>query len=185
MSGQWVFVCGPSGAGKDSVMNWAATHLAERSDVVFARRMVTRPRHQGSDHDQVSLPQFGQLASDGQLAWQWQAHGFCYGVDAAYTRLVSSGKVVVVNGSREHCMALQGRPKVQVVQITTDAQTLIERLAQRGRDSAHEVNQRLARNAKFTEWRADITVFNQGELASAGAAFCAYLDSLFQRQKQG
>jgi ribose 1,5-bisphosphokinase len=159
-------------------MHWSAQHLSERSDIVFARRMVTRPRHEGSDHDQVSLAQFGQLASAGQLAWQWQAHGFCYGIEAAYASQVMAGKIVVVNGSREHCMALQGRPKVRVMQITTDAQTLIERLAQRGREAPHEVNQRLARNAKFTEWRADFTVFNQGELADAGTAFCAYLTSL-------
>jgi phosphonate metabolism protein PhnN/1,5-bisphosphokinase (PRPP-forming) len=175
MSGQWVFVCGPSGAGKDSVMSWAAQQLAARTELVFARRMVTRPRHQGSDHDPVSVTQFGKLASQGQLAWQWQAHGFCYGVDAAYTRQVSSGKVVVVNGSREHCMGLEGHPKVKVVQITTDAQTLIERLAQRGRESPHEVNQRLARNAKFTQWHADFTVFNQGELADAGLRLVDYL----------
>jgi phosphonate metabolism protein PhnN/1,5-bisphosphokinase (PRPP-forming) len=159
-------------------MQWAANHLLGRSDIVFARRMVTRPSHAGSDHDQVTLERFVQLAGAGQLAWQWRAHGFNYGIDAAYTSQVAAGKVVVVNGSREHCMALNGRPKVKVVQITTDAQTLIERLAQRGRESPHEVNQRLARNAKFTDWRADLTLFNQGELSGAGTAFCGYLNSL-------
>jgi phosphonate metabolism protein PhnN/1,5-bisphosphokinase (PRPP-forming) len=137
--------------------------------------MVTRPSHVDSDHDQVTPTQFVQLASANRLAWQWQAHGFSYGIEAAYTSQVASGKVVVVNGSREHCRALKGRPKVKVVQITTDAQTLIERLAQRGRESPHEVNQRLARNAKFTDWRADFTVFNQGELADAGLRLVDYL----------
>jgi len=49
MSGKWVFVCGPSGAGKDSVLAWASDHLAGRRDIVFARRMVTRPMQPGSD----------------------------------------------------------------------------------------------------------------------------------------
>jgi phosphonate metabolism protein PhnN/1,5-bisphosphokinase (PRPP-forming) len=175
MSGQWVFVCGPSGAGKDSVMHWSAKHLSQRSDIVFARRMVTRPSHEGSEHDPVTPAQFAQLVSSKQMAWQWRAHGFLYGIDARYADQVASGKIVVVNGSREHCMGLRGRPKVKVVQITTDAQTLLERLAQRGRETPHEMNQRLARNAKFTDWRADFTVINQGELADAGLRLVDYL----------
>jgi ribose 1,5-bisphosphokinase len=140
--------------------------------------MVTRPRHDGSEHDQVSPEQFAHLASTKQLVWQWQAHGFNYGVNARYTNEVMAGKIVVVNGSREHCMVLQGRSNVKVIQITTDAQTLLERLAQRGRDAPNEVNQRLARNAKFTQWHADLTLFNQGELAQAGTAFRDYLIGL-------
>jgi ribose 1,5-bisphosphokinase len=139
--------------------------------------MVTRASQEGSDHDQVTPEQFVQLAISKQLAWQWQAHGFNYGIGAHYASQVTAGKIVVVNGSREHCMALQGRPKVKVVQITTDAQTLVERLAQRGRDAPHEMNQRLARNAKFTDWHADFTLYNQGELASAAMAFTGYLKS--------
>jgi phosphonate metabolism protein PhnN/1,5-bisphosphokinase (PRPP-forming) len=177
MSGQWVFVCGPSGAGKDSVLQWAARHLSEQSDIVFARRMITRPSHEGSEHDQVSPEQFAHLANTKQLVWQWQAHGFNYGINAHYTSEVMAGKIVVVNGSREHCMALKGRQKVEVVLITTDAQSLIERLAHRGRETPLEVNQRLARNAKFTQWRADFTLFNQGALADTGTAFAAYLNS--------
>jgi ribose 1,5-bisphosphokinase len=140
--------------------------------------MVTRPSHEGSEHDQVSPEQFAHLASTKQLAWQWQAHGFNYGINARYTSEVMAGKIVVVNGSREHCMALKGRPTVKVVLITTDAQTLIERLAQRGRETPQEMNQRLARNAKFTQWHADFTLFNQGELAQAGMAFTDYLIGL-------
>lgn len=48
MTGAWVFVCGPSGAGKDSVLAWAREALAGRSDIVFARRLITRPAQSGS-----------------------------------------------------------------------------------------------------------------------------------------
>jgi ribose 1,5-bisphosphokinase PhnN len=41
MSGHWVFVCGASGAGKDSVMAWAQEHLAGTSAIVFSRRMLS------------------------------------------------------------------------------------------------------------------------------------------------
>jgi len=175
MSGLWVFVCGPSGAGKDSVMNWAATHLAVRHDIVFARRMVTRQSHAGSDHDEVTAEQFVRLNDGGSLAWCWEAHGFCYGIDARYAEQVAAGRLVVVNGSREHAGALEAAEQVRVVQIVANAGHLASRLEQRGRDAPHEVSQRLERNARFSDLRADHTIFNQGALADAGRQLADYL----------
>jgi phosphonate metabolism protein PhnN/1,5-bisphosphokinase (PRPP-forming) len=175
MSGHWVFVCGPSGAGKDSVMNWAAQYLAARPEIVFARRMVTRPSHPGSEHDAVTNEQFAQLSGDGALAWRWQAHGFHYGISEQYHAVVASGRVVVVNGSREHASGLPLAKQLRVVQVLADAEQLAARLAQRGRDAPHEVAQRLARSAQLAELRADCTIVNQGELAVAGRQLADYL----------
>jgi phosphonate metabolism protein PhnN/1,5-bisphosphokinase (PRPP-forming) len=175
MSGHWVFVCGPSGAGKDSVISWARERLQGNPKLVFARRMITRAQQTGSDHDPVTPEQFEQLAATGRLAWQWQAHGFSYGIDAHYATDVAAGKTVVVNGSREHCSPLQGQPQIRLVQISTDAQELARRLAQRGRDGEHAVSLRLARNAEFVEWQADHTILNQAELPIAGLALVDYL----------
>ena len=175
MSGLWVFVCGPSGAGKDSVLNWAAMHLAGRPDIVFARRMVTRKSHAGSDHDEVTAELFARLNDGGDLTWWWEAHGFCYGIDARYDEQVTAGKVVVVNGSREHASALKAAEHVRVVQIMANAEHLASRLEQRGRDAPHEVSQRLARNACFSNLRVDHTIFNQIALADAGRQLADYL----------
>ena len=175
MSGRWVFVCGPSGAGKDSVLGWAAAHLAARPDIVFARRMVTRPSHLGSDHDPVTPQQFAHLIGSGGLVWCWEAHGFHYGIEARYAAHVAAGKTVVVNGSRAHVDRLDAEQKVRVVQIVADADQLASRLEQRGRDAPHEVTRRLARNALFSDLRADLTILNQGELAHAGRQLAHYL----------
>ena len=175
MSGLWVFVCGPSGAGKDSVMNWAAEHLAARKDIVFARRMVTRAPQPGSDHDPVTPQQFARLIGSGGLVWCWEAHGFHYGIGAHYAAQVAAGRVVVVNGSRAHAGGLDAAEKVRVVQIVTDAEQLAARLEQRGREAPQEVSRRLARNALFTDLRADHTILNQGELADAGRQLADYL----------
>ena len=175
MSGLWVLVCGASGAGKDSVMAWAAQHVAQRSDIVFARRMVTRAPHPGSDHDAVTLPRFEALAASGELAWRWAAHGFHYGIGARYAHDVAAGCTVVVNGSREHVATLAPHPRVRVVQIVADATQLATRMAQRGRDAPHDVERRLARNARFPDLRADRTILNQGELAHAGRQLADYL----------
>ncbi|MDO9197462.1 phosphonate metabolism protein/1,5-bisphosphokinase (PRPP-forming) PhnN [Rhodoferax sp.] len=175
MSGLWVFVCGPSGAGKDSVLGWAAKHLAARSDIVFARRMVTRASQPGSDHDPVTPQQFARLIGSGGLVWCWEAHGFHYGIEARYAAQMAAGKTVVVNGSRAHVGALEAAAQVRVVQIVADAGQLATRLEQRGREASHEVSRRLARNALFSDLRADHTILNQGELADAGRQLADYL----------
>jgi phosphonate metabolism protein PhnN/1,5-bisphosphokinase (PRPP-forming) len=175
MSGRWVFVCGPSGAGKDSVLDWAAEHLAARQDIVFARRMVTRPAQPGSDHDPVTPQQFARLIGSGGLVWCWEAHGFHYGIAAHYAAEVAAGKTVVVNGSRAHADSLNAPERVRVVQIVADAGQLASRLERRGRDAPHEVTRRLARNALFSNLRADHTILNHGELADAGRQLADYL----------
>jgi ribose 1,5-bisphosphokinase len=175
VSGRWVIVCGPSGAGKDSVIGWAATHLLDRPDIVFARRMVTRLPRPGSDHDAVTPKQFSSLTASGGMAWHWDAHGFRYGIEARYGAEVQSGRVVVVNGSREHALAVAAQPLVRVVQILADPEQLALRLTQRGREAPHDINRRVARNALFSDLRADHTIVNQGTLANAGRQLADYL----------
>lgn len=175
MSGQWVFVCGPSGAGKDSVLDWAATHLAAHQNIVFARRMVTRTVKPGSDHDPVTTEVFTRLMETRQLAWNWQAHGFHYGIDAHYAAQVAGGKTVVVNGSREHVAGLTTTERVRVVHVLADASQLASRLQQRGRDAPHEISRRLARNTRFAGLDADCTILNHGALADAGHELVGFL----------
>lgn len=43
MKGRWLIVCGPSGAGKDSVIAWVAGVLADDPRIVFARWLMRRP----------------------------------------------------------------------------------------------------------------------------------------------
>ena len=62
-----VFVCGPSGAGKDSVMALARDALAERGDIMFARRMMTRPAQTVADHEPVTAAQSELLPLGGGL----------------------------------------------------------------------------------------------------------------------
>jgi len=175
MSGLWVFVCGPSGAGKDSVMNWAAEQLAANPNIIFARRMVTRPAHPGSDHDPVTPDKFSTLMDSAELVWHWQAHGFHYGIDAHYAAEVSAGRVVVVNGSREHASGLEVSEKIRVVQIMAEPDQLAHRLEKRGRDLPHEVERRRVRNTLYADLRVDLTIVNQGALADAGQQLADYL----------
>ena len=175
MSGAWVFVCGPSGAGKDSVIALAQQILGERQDIVFARRMVTRPAQAGSDHDPVTQSQLHALLQACSLCWHWQAHGFCYAIAARYAADVQAGRRVVVNGSRAHVQALPPSPEVRRVEVTASPDLLAARLARRGRDTASAVADRLARGACFGGLAADCVIVNDTELAVAARRLVDYL----------
>lgn len=178
MSGLWIFVCGPSGAGKDSIMAWAAEQLKEQSGIVFSRRLITRPLQPGSDHDPVTPQQFADLHTAQGLAWHWAAHGFHYGVRAHYSDKVASGGVVVVNGSREHANTLDhSSHRALVVQIEADSAQIEQRLVQRGREAPHEIERRKARNSRLENHGAALTIVNQSTLADAGAQLVAFLQS--------
>ena len=184
MSGLWVFVCGPSGAGKDSVMAWAADHLKEQPGIVFSRRLITRPLQPGSDHDPVTPQQFSDLHAAGALAWHWAAHGFSYGVRAHYSDAVAAGHVVVVNGSREHANTLiHGAQRALVVQIEADAAQIEQRLVQRGRDTPKDIERRKERNAQLQKHGAALTIVNDSTLAQAGEQLVAFLQT-HQRASQ-
>ena len=177
MTGAWVFVCGPSGAGKDSVLAWTREALAGRSDVVFARRLITRPAQSGSDHDPIEPDDHAFLRDSAALAWHWEAHGFGYGVPMRYARQVAWGRIVVVNGSREHAQALAPDPLVRRVLITAPPAHLADRLRRRGRDEAAAIAARLARNARVT-LDADLVIHNDAKVAAAGASLQCFLEAL-------
>lgn len=176
MSGAWVFVCGPSGAGKDSVIEAARQIMGLRPDIIFTRRMVTRPAQPGSDHEAVTEDRFLALQRSGGLSWHWQAHGYWYGIASHYTQDVTAGKRVLVNGSRAHVLRLLPSPDIRLVEVTADPQQVASRLLQRGRDSSSAVADRLARNSRFPGLQADLVITNNGELALAGRRLADYLN---------
>jgi phosphonate metabolism protein PhnN/1,5-bisphosphokinase (PRPP-forming) len=178
IQGAWVFVCGPSGAGKDSVIGWARDRLVDDSRVVFARRLVTRPAQVGSDHEPVTCHEFDALLQREQLTWHWRSHGFGYGIPRRYARQVAWGRVVVVNGSREHVACLDPMPGLYHVLVEASEGRLAARLQQRGRDDLESIERRLARNRRFTGIEADLQIANDGELCQAGERLQRYLQDL-------
>lgn len=182
MKGSWVFVCGPSGSGKDSVIDFARQAIGARPGLVFSRRMVTRDVQAGSDHDPVTPAAFNELAQSGELCWHWHAHGFGYGIARHYADLVEAGGTVVVNGSRAHVNGIATSPQVRVVQISASPELLASRLAQRGRDAATAIGDRLARNGQFAGLRSDLVIVNDGPLALAGQQLADYLSSSSKRE---
>jgi ribose 1,5-bisphosphokinase len=184
MTGAWVFVCGASGAGKDSVIDAAQQRFSRHSSVVFARHLVTRPSEPGSVHEAVAEQDFRQLMATGGLCWHWQAHGFFYGIEVHYAADVKAGNPVVVNGSRAHVNGLVRADDIKVVEISASREQLATRLQQRGRDDPLAIASRLARNSNVSQVQADCVVVNDASLAAAGQKLADYLSLMSQHLRQ-
>lgn len=177
--GTLIVVVGPSGAGKDSVMGFAARHFVEQPDVLFVRRVITRPSDAGSEvHESVSAAEFEDMRRAGAFAVSWQAHGLSYGIPVEIAGKVASGKTAIVNGSRAALPAIRAAfGDIAVAVITADALVLARRLAQRGRESEEEVLRRLTRQTPEILAGPDVTVIdNSGRLDIAGRDFIALVE---------
>jgi phosphonate metabolism protein PhnN/1,5-bisphosphokinase (PRPP-forming) len=160
-----VLVVGPSGVGKDTLLDGARIALAEDSGVVFPRRQITRPAEAGGeDHIPIGAAEFAAREAGGGYALAWRAHGLAYGVSVDINADLAASRTVVVNVSRQVLETARSRyGVVRVVSITADRQLLAGRLRQRGREDEADIARRLAR-AEAVDVAGDdvISVRNDG-----------------------
>jgi len=180
MSGGTIFVVvGPSGAGKDSVIDHARRQLAGDRTYVFVKRFITRPKGAGGEeHQPVDHAAFSELAAAGKLALHWQAHGLFYGIPSETLDDLDAGKVLVVNGSRAALPAFRDvyGDRVKVVLVTAPLALLAERLAARGRESADVILTRLERSGELSnESIADLVIVNDRSIEEAGDRFTGFM----------
>lgn len=172
--GALVVVVGPSGAGKDSVMGFAARHFSDCPDIHFIRRVITRPSDAGGEvHESVSVSEFAEMEQAGAFAVSWDAHGLKYGVPEDVRRHVASGRTAIVNGSRGALPAFRAAfGEIAVAVITAEPAVLAGRLAERGRESEEDVLRRLTRQVPDVTSGPDVTIIdNSGRLEIAGRHF--------------
>ncbi|MBL8516550.1 MAG: phosphonate metabolism protein/1,5-bisphosphokinase (PRPP-forming) PhnN [Betaproteobacteria bacterium] len=176
-SGRLVYVIGPSGAGKDSVIAWARDHLSLQRDIVFARRVITRPADaSGERHEAVSDAVFTRLLARDAFAMQWAAHDCRYAIRKEALAQRRLGMTVVVNGSREHLPVARGKfPDLEVVHITAAPEVLAHRLRERAREDQSAMAGRLARANAFATHDVDLEIRNDGPLAEAGLRLLRWL----------
>jgi len=180
MNTRLIYVMGPSGAGKDSVLGWLREHLPKDMPVHWARRTITRPAAAGGEaHEATDAQGFEQLRSQDAFALSWHANGLHYGIRRTELTGLQQGCWVLVNGSRGHLPhAMQSHPGLQVVHITADPATLVQRLTQRQRETPEQIQQRVARASAFVVPQGVIEISNNGTLDQAGQALLLALEKL-------
>ncbi|WGV21285.1 MULTISPECIES: phosphonate metabolism protein/1,5-bisphosphokinase (PRPP-forming) PhnN [unclassified Pseudomonas] len=149
-TGRLIFLIGPSGSGKDSLIDASRERLTA-AGVEIARRVITRSAEaRGEAAHGVTAEQFETLRAQGAFAMHWRANGLDYGIPQQLDQWLAAGRAVLVNGSRAYLTeARQRYPNLLAVRVEVRPEVLRERLLARGRETADEVEQRLARNARL------------------------------------
>ena len=178
--GHLILVVGPSGAGKDSVLNGARERFRGQRNVVFPRRFVTRLSNAAAeDHVSLTETEFAIAVAEGSFALWWRAHGNSYGIGRAIEGDLGAGAVVAVNCSRAAIgEAMRNFGKLTVVEITAPADVLVARIVARGRETPSEALRRVSR--QVADYPAGITlvqIMNDGPLEHAVDQFCTLLQN--------
>jgi ribose 1,5-bisphosphokinase len=167
--GALILIVGPSGAGKDTLIDW----VRARADgsVSFTRRVVTRAASQHEDHDSMTEAGFLRAEQSGAFALSWRAHGLAYGVPASINQEIGRGAAVICNVSRGVIDGARARyAHCRVVLVTAPKDVLLARLAQRQRASDGNASQRVGRPAPEADtFKPDLVIENVGDPAVGGA----------------
>jgi len=178
-AGRLVYLVGPSGAGKDSLLAWARNNLPAGVEVRFAQRTITRPADAtGENHVALTDTQFDERLARGAFALHWRANGHRYGIGSEITDWMAAGATIVVNGSREHIPEVRRKfPAVEVVHVAAPAPVLRERLASRAREDSAQATARMARNnSAFSRVEAPaLEILNEGAVELAGRQLLRFL----------
>ena len=165
-----ILVVGPSGAGKDTVLRMARQALAGDDRFRFVRRVITRPAGAGGeDHEAISDADFLRR----RFTLQWQAHGLRYGLPLDHGDDLARGLAVVANVSRGVIAEAAKRFPTRVIEVTAPPDILAARLAERGREQAGDIAQRLTRDVAIPHDVAIETIMNDTSPQAAADRFVA------------
>ncbi len=166
--GTLFLVVGPSGVGKDSLLDGLRNRLPS-TEFVFARRVITRAADAGGEeHEACSEEDFVRREAAGEFLVSWQAHGLRYGLASELAGHLAAGRHVVANGSRGAAASLAERiERLVLVEIDAPSELIAARLAARGRESAEDIARRIARApVAYPEDLKRVRVVNDRDLAT-------------------
>lgn len=178
MHSRLIYLVGPSGSGKDSLLGYARQRLAGEEGVVFSHRYITRPADAGGENHVALTPaEFAARLRAGLFALAWESHGNAYGVGIEIESWLARGISVVVNGSREYLPEARRRfPDLLPVRVEVSHRTLEARLRSRGREDEAAIARRLARHVDTPSTPASgFAIGNDGPLSEGGDALVAFV----------
>lgn len=178
--GTFFFVVGPSGGGKDTLIDGARQVLEPTGRYVFARRVITRPAGlPGEAHEAATEAEFAAREAAGDFLISWGAHGLRYGLPRSLLGAIESGRHVIANGSRAVIAELAALlPRFVIVEVTAPAEILAARIAGRGREQGNAIGDRLARKVEpWSDGIRAVSVCNDQSPETGVERFVAAIES--------
>lgn len=177
--GVLILVVGPSGVGKDTLLDGARRAFAGNKRFEFPQRYITRPAAYGGEaHIPVSNETFDDMKRDGKFALHWSAHGFQYGISADVLDRMARGVAVIVNVSRTVIAPARAQiAPMHAVYITASSEVIAARLKVRGRESSAQIQERARRDVGGVPEDA-ISFVNDRPVSESIAAFTDLLAEL-------
>ncbi len=179
---QLFYVIGPSGAGKDALMQAARVAL-EGQSVLFAHRYITRNNSDASENFvQLSEAEFSMRQQLGLFWLTWQSHQLHYAIGTEVRHWLQSGLTVVVNGSRQalpEVTRICAQDGVILVPVWVHCETsiLAQRLRARGRETEAQIQERLERAKAFVPPVDALVIDNSGALTDSVQQLLTYLQA--------
>ena len=174
MNAGLIYMVGPSGVGKDSLLAWLSHRPQQNfaTPLHIARRSITRPKDGGTEnHEALTEQAFSTLEAAGGFAMCWDANGLRYGIRRSELAALDQGHWVVVNGSRAYVPTLRRDwPGASVLHIQAPADVVRARLQARGREAGAALEARIQRSQALSAARVagDMELLNEGSLDESG-----------------
>ena len=158
--GVFFAVVGPSGAGKDTLLDGAREKLFGLDNWHFVKRYINRPHTAGGeDHIEVNTKTFQTLVQEDAFVLHWQAHELHYGITKDIIGRTRNGVNVIANLSRSAIAdAAHKLARVHVIYVTASNEVLSKRLKNRGRETHDNIEKRLKRVAAQIPDGTEMTV---------------------------
>jgi len=166
--GRVLYVMGASGVGKDSLI---AALRPLQPDWPVAHRYITRASGDSENCVTLSDAEYAWRRDAGLFCLHWQAHGLSYALGIELEAWLERCDLVIVNGSRAQLAQARERfgERLLPLLVQADPQVIRQRLIARGRESAAQVEERLARSRRI-EPQADVLLHdNDAPLAQSVA----------------
>ncbi|HEY0868507.1 MAG TPA: guanylate kinase [Fimbriimonas sp.] len=158
MSGKVVILSGPSGVGKDTVIDaWKALNPSVERVVAYTTRQPRDGEKNGVDYHFVDRDRFMEFAEAGDFLEYKEVHGNYYATPLAdLRRMLSEGKIAILKIDVQGALsAMELVPEAEsVFLLPPDAEELVRRIRERGADEDAEIVRRL-QNAEFELSLAD------------------------------
>jgi guanylate kinase len=143
--GLLIVLCGPSGVGKSTI----SRQLAERSDVAYTVSATTRPKKEkddeGKTYEHINQTEFFRRLDGDEFLEYAHVYGHYYGTPKhpALDNL-EAGKDVLLEIDVQGALQVryQYPDALMLFILPPNEQTLLQRLNDRGRDDADDINKR-------------------------------------------